>query len=248
VSSQDSQHDSGPPPGTVPYGSSQPSGVATPWKAGKEGKTVFRRGTPFVLWWAWVAFAVFNIVDVVIRDHDYFAAELLAGLLTFTGVAYACAFRPRVVADADGVMVYNPYQDHRVGWGGLSGVFLGDSVELTCVRTAPKKDKTVYCWALYSGRRSRKRSQMRQQMRGSIFSPRTSYNPGRNVSSRAPSEVRDLSRIDAVQLMAAELGKRSTDAKGRGAPDSVLESRWAWLPLVLTILPAIALISLWIAR
>ncbi|MGH3305109.1 MAG: PH domain-containing protein, partial [Streptosporangiaceae bacterium] len=211
------------------------------WKAGADGRTVFRRGTPFVIWWIWVAFAIFTLAEVAIPDHDYFSLELAAGLLTLTGVMYACTLRPRVLASDDGVLVLNPFQDHRIRWGALTGVYLGDSVEFCCARPAQKKEKTIYCWALYSGRRSRLRAQMRAE-RG------RNRAQGAGAARRAQAEAQDLARQDIVQLMAAEIGSRSTAAKERGVPDAVLESAWAWLPLVYVLVPAALLLGLVLGR
>jgi len=207
-----------------------------PWKAASNGKAIFRRGTPLVLWWLWVLFVVFNIVDVAVPDHDYFSFELSAGLLAVTGVVYACALRPRVVADNEAVYVYNPYRDHVARWGAVNGVYLGDSVELTCTRPSPKKDKIIYCWALYSGRRSRVRAQLRAERQKSRL-------PG-----RSSAEFGDLSRPDPVNLMVAELGRRSAAARQREAPQAMLESRWAWLPVAYLLVPGAILLELVLAR
>lgn len=209
-----------------------------PWKSAADGRTVFRRGTPFVVWWIWVIITAYAIVQVLVADHDYFSLELTAGLLAVTGLVYACALRPRVSADDGGIHVCNPYRDHRIGWGGLNAVYLGDSVELSCARSAQKKDKTIYCWALYSSRSGRVRSQLRTERHAKMS----------RVTRRAPTAAEQLARQDAVQLMAAELGRRSTDARQRGAPAAVLESAWAWLPLGCLLVPAAALLALVLAR
>ncbi len=237
-----SQHDEAP---ALPEESGGPAAPSRPpWKPAAGGRTVFRRGTPFVIWWAWVAFAIFNLAQIAIPDHDYFSLEVTAGLLTVTGLMYACTLRPRVLTDDDGVRVHNPYRDHRIGWGALSGVFLGDSVELNCARPAPKKDKTVYCWALYSGRRSRLKAQVRTENRGRLFGGFGGF----GGSSRAPAAAQELARQDIVQLMAAEIGRRSTEAKQRGVPEAVLESGWAWLSLAYLLLPAALLLGLVLGR
>ena len=223
-------------PELTPPGLSQPR-TRPAWKATADGRTIFRRGTPFVIWWVWVAFAIFNIAQIAIPDHDYFSLELTAGLLVVTGLMYACTLRPRVIADEDGVLVHNPFRDHRVRWGALNGVYLGDSVEFGCARPAPKKEKTIYCWALYSGRRSRMKAQLRAER-----------SQARYGSRRAPAEAQDLARQDIVQLMAAEIGRQSTDAKQRGVPDAVLESTWAWWPLVYVLGPAALLLGLLLGR
>jgi hypothetical protein len=217
-------------------GPDTPFGAKSPWKATKDGRTLFRRGTPFILWWLWVAFAIFNLVQIVIPDHNYFSLELGVGLLAVTGLAYATGLRPRVIASDEGIVVHNPVRDHLARWGAVSGVYLGDSVELSCARPAPRKDKTIYCWALYSNRRAR----MKQQQ----FGVRTLL----QVSSRAPAEARQLASQDSAQLIAGELGRRATSAREAGAPAAVLESRWAWLPIAAILLPAAALIGLLLAR
>ncbi len=210
--------------------------ASVPWRAAADGKAVFRRGGPLALWWLWVAFAGFNFVDVGVRDHDYFSWELTAGLLAVTAVVYACALRPRVVADGEAIRVYNPYRDHLVRWGALKGVFLGDSVELTCARTSPEKDKTIYCWALYSGRRSRRRAQLRSERHEA------------RVTWRTAAEISEHKQPDAVKVMAAELGRRSAEAKERGAAQATIESRWAWLPVAYLLVPAALLLALVLAR
>lgn len=214
---------------------------STPWKTAADGRTIFRRGTPFVLWWVWVAFAIYNLAQIAIPDHDYFSLEFTAGLLAVTAVMYACTVRPRVLADEEGVLVLNPYRDHRVRWGALTGVYLGDSVEFGCVRPAPQKEKTIYCWALYSGRRSRLKNRMRADRE-------RSRRYGSRTIRGAQVEAADLARKDFVQLMAAEIGRRSTDARQRGVPDAVLESSWAWWPLVYFLVPAALLLGLLLGR
>lgn len=200
------------------------------------GKVRYRRLTPIVFWWVWVAFVVLNLADIVIPEHSYFSVELTAGLLTVTAVVYACTLRPRVLADEHAVLIQNPFRDHQLGWGAIKGVFLGDSVEFTCARPAPKKDKVLYCWALYTARLPR----MRAQMQRSLVTPWR--------SNRIPSEAADLQRKDTVELMAAELGHRCKQARDRGVPDAVLESRWAWLPVAGTVALAVATLALILAR
>lgn len=222
---------------------SQASSARKRWKrADAEGQTVFRLIPPVVIWWAWVIFAVVIAVQAVISGHDYVAAELTAGLAGVTGIVYATALRPRVVADEDGVRVLNPFRDHRIGWGGLNGVYVGDSLEFSCARPAPRKDKTIYCWALYSGRRSRLRAQRRaarDQARG--------IGGGFGVSSRAPAEAHERARQDAVQVVADEIGRRSADAQQRGAPAALVTSTWAWWPIAFVLVPAAVLLGLVLA-
>ena len=76
----------GPTPAPVAPPKAGPDPGRPPWRATADNKAVFRRGGPLVLWWLWVAFALFNFFDVAVRDHDYFSFELTAGLLALTAV------------------------------------------------------------------------------------------------------------------------------------------------------------------
>jgi hypothetical protein len=210
-----------------------------PWKLAADGRTVFRLVAPIVIWWAWVAFAVVAVALVAIPGHDYFSGELTAGLAAVTAVVYATALRPGVFADDDGVHVRNPFRDYRIGWGALSAVYLGDMVELSCARPVPRKDKTIYCWALYSSRRARLRTRLRT---GRSPSPVLGFGRDASAAHQEPS------RPDTVELMAAELGRRSLAAGERGAPAALLRSTWAWWPLAVVVVPAATLLGLVLAR
>ena len=86
------------------------------------GHEVYRLGTPVVLWWVWVAFAVANIVDLAVqRTQVHTELVIDAIVLLVTGFAYALALRPRVIADQAGVTVVNPFRDHHVPVGGHPG-------------------------------------------------------------------------------------------------------------------------------
>jgi hypothetical protein len=223
-----------PAGGQAAFGGPLP-GTSKPWKETADGRTVFRRIGPIVLWWVWVAFVLYNLVQLVLTGRNYFSIELAVGLLTATGIAYATTLRPRVVATPDGLEVQNPVRDHTIRWGALNGVYLGDAVELTCVRPTPRKEKTIYCWALYSGRRSRMKSQQLGVRSWNRMSARTG-------GANEPPEG------DPAQLIAAELGRRSTKAREAGTVPATLESRWAWLPIAIICVPAAALLALVLAR
>ena len=207
------------------------AGASSPGKPTADGKILYRRLTPIVLWWIWVAFAIFCLADVVIPAHSYLSIEFVAGLLALTVGVYASTVRPKVIADEESVVVQNPFRDHRINWGAVRGVFLGDSVEFSCARAGGKKDKTIHCWALYAARRPRMRAQMQRSMLKF------------GHSATLPDKGADYERAEAASTMAAELGRRCKAARERGVPDAVLESSWAWQPLVATLaLAATALV------
>ncbi len=182
----------------------------------RKARRCFAAPAPLILFWLWVAFALFNFFDVAARDHDYFSLELTAGLLAVTAVVYACTLRPRVIADADAIHVYNPYRDHVVPWGAVNGVYLGDSVELSCARPGPKSTRTIYCWALYSGRRSRLRAQLRADAPGG---PRHRADPGRDRRSAAGRRGPSDGRGAGPPVDGREAARRA--GRGRGEPVGV---------------------------
>lgn len=228
-----------PAVGAAPaYGAPATGGPRTLWKAKADGNSVFRHQAPLVLWWAWILFAVGNLIDLAVSDHDFYVVRVGGLLLLVTGIMYACTLHSRVEADEDGVTVFNPMREHRASWGAVEGIYLGDSVEFICTRPAPKKAKTIYSWALYSRRRSRARTQMQR----SFFTTRRTANP------RAPAEAADLMRQKAAELMAAELGRRAVAARDAGAAGGVLRSQWAWQPLAAVLIPAILLVIIQVVR
>ncbi len=83
---------------------------------------VFRLPGPIVLWWVWVVFAAVNLVDLAVQGHDRTSAQVAIALLAITGLVYACALRPRVVTDTDGITLLNPIRDYRAPWGRVSDI------------------------------------------------------------------------------------------------------------------------------
>jgi hypothetical protein len=214
------------------------------WKARSGGRTVFRHPAPLIVFWAWAIFALANFIDVAITGHFLVVMKVTAGLLLVTGIVYACTLQSRVEADEDGLTIFNPLRQHRAPWGAVEGVYLGDSVEFVCARPAPKKTKTIYSWALYSGRRSKARYQVQRSMLSRRVGTGSGYARPGSLSPRAPAEAADLAKQPAAQIMAAELGNRVSAGRDRGAPDAVLASSWSWRPLAAMIAPAVLLAAL----
>src|SRR5208282_3621739 len=98
-------------------------------------REVFRLAPPLVLWWVWVAFAVANIADFAIQGASArFAVTVSAILVTVTGLAYALALRPRVIAEPAGLTIVNPFRDYHVPWAAIQAV---DTREWVQVHYAP---------------------------------------------------------------------------------------------------------------
>ena len=211
----------------------------------------YRLSTPLVLWWVWVALAVFSLGDLLVQGHNRSAVTPALVIILITGIVYACALRPRIVADQEAITVQNPVRDYRVPWSAIQGVYLGDSIELECARPAPKGNKTLYSWAIYSSRRSRQRAKqkqaglnrfgMRQGGYGFGRVPRTPYDGRAPGYGRMPTEGQAAQDKGMAEHIAADLGRLSEKAKQNCTPGGVIAGRWAWQPLAAILIPAVVL-------
>ena len=131
-------------------------------------REVFRLAPPLIFWWVWVAFAVANVADFAIQGAPArFAIVVSAILVAITGLAYALALRPRVIAEPSGLTIVNPFRDHHVPWAAITAVDTGDWVRVHYVpgQAAPgaaqpssAASKAVSCWALYISARTKRRA------------------------------------------------------------------------------------------
>ena len=92
----------------------------------------FRSPTAMVVWVVWLLFAAANWIDLAVQHPDHTSAVAAGVLLLGTGVAYAAALRPRIIADETGITVRNPLRDHMIGWAGVTKVDLADLLRVHC--------------------------------------------------------------------------------------------------------------------
>jgi len=173
--------------------------------------------TPQVIWWTWVGIIVLSLLDLVIQGHghNFLTLKIVFGGMAITGAVYALTLWPAVIADKGGVKVRNPIRTYDIPWGAVHGVYLADSVEVQCARPAPKKDKTVYSWALSSPRRTRARAQLRawQWDQGKRAQP-SGYR-------KMPEQAQSLVRMTTAEIMARELAAMSEEARFRSVMKGV---------------------------
>ena len=207
---------------------------------------VFRLTGPVVLWWGWVVFAVANLVDLAVQGHDRTSLQVAVGLLAVTGLVYACALRPRVVTDANGLTMLNPIRDYRVPWGRVSEIHLGDSVQVRCSPGATAGGKVLHSWALYAPRRSR----LKAEIRGRRWDRSPASRPG--GYARLPAEAREVAKQTPAELIAREIQGMASQARKLGAADSAADSpvavSWAWSSMAAVLLPVAALVLLIVIR
>ncbi|HET7017370.1 MAG TPA: PH domain-containing protein [Streptosporangiaceae bacterium] len=172
--------------------------------------------TPQVIWWIWVGIIILSIADLVIQGHghNFVTLKIAFGAMAITGAVYALTLWPAVIASNDGIKVRNPIRTFDIPWGAVHGVYLADSVEVQCARPAPKKDKTVYSWALSSPRRSRARAQLRAWQ----------WDQGKKAPSgyrKMPEQAQSLVRMTTAEIMARELAAMSEEARFRSVMEGV---------------------------
>ena len=245
--------------------------TAIPTSVGRllpDGRRVYRLTTPLAVWWIWVGLAVLSLGDLIIQGHDYLSVKFALGMLTVSGLVFACTLWCKVIADDDGITVRNPFRVFTIPWAAVRGIFLADSVEIQCSRGPQKKDKTVYTWALSSTRRTRARAKLHgwQWEQGKRNRP-PSY-------GQLPGEAKELVKMSATEVMAREMAQLNETARARTGQDdsaaeislngsgpasangaagrsgsvtaegagtgSVLAATWAWPALAAILVPGIA--------
>jgi len=235
-------------------------------------REVFRLAPPVVFWWVWVAFAVANVADFAIQGASArFAVVVAAILLTITGLAYALALRPRVIADSSGLTIVNPFRDHHVPWAAIRAVDTGEWLRVHYAPGEPgaaspssADSKVISCWALYVSARAKRRasrpapqprSMLRRPLPASVFAT-PPLSPG---YSRLPDEAKYLASLPAVKAIAVRLDTRADrertrpavktpePTEGRGAPGQPVTARLAWPSIAAVALPALALLIIVLA-
>ncbi len=170
---------------------------------------------PQVTWWAWVVVFVVSALDLAIQGHDLSALRFVLGLLTVNGLVFACTIWPRVIASQDDMIVHNPFRTFVIPWLAVRQVMVADSVQVRCARRSPRKDKTVYSWALSSPRRANARTEMRARQW-----ERTGRGRNRPPGwDRMPESAKEIAKMGPADLIARELASiaRLVKAEAVGA-------------------------------
>jgi hypothetical protein len=125
---------------------------------------VFRSAGSLILSWAWFVVAAIILVDLAVQGRDHVAVMTAATVLVITGIVYACAFRPKIVADPGGISLINPVRDHRVPWAAVVKVDVVNAVRVHCA-PAPGAEhgKVLYSWAVQSSPRSARKTALRRE-------------------------------------------------------------------------------------
>ncbi|HUJ06019.1 MAG TPA: PH domain-containing protein [Streptosporangiaceae bacterium] len=200
-------------------------------------RETYRKRMPVVIWWVWLAFAAVNAADLAIQWHHRSSIVIAAVLALCTGVAYACALRPRVIADETGITVLNPVRDAAVPWGVVKAVDVGEAVQVHF--SLPDGTEKVFpSWAMFSSSRAQLKADIRSRRQAAELSK---LSP---TYSRLPAEAKETMTRTEAQLVADALDRRARSVRKAGAPAGQASLSWAWWPIAAMVLPAIAAIVL----
>src|SRR5262249_45274466 len=137
-------------------------------------REVFRSPGSLILSWAWFVVAVIILVDLAVQGRDHAAAVTAVVVLAITGIVYACAWRPRIVADSAGITVSNPVRDHRVPWALVEKVDVVNAVRVHCAPVSgADRGKVLYSWAVQSSPRSARKAALRREANSQRRGPPT---------------------------------------------------------------------------
>lgn len=205
-------------------------------------RQVYRTAGSLVGWWAWTAFAAVLLVVLALRHHDHTALVTAVVIVTITGIMYACALRPRIVASAAGITVVNPLREHVLPWSAVTQVDLVHNVRIHY--RGPAGDKIVHSWAVQSSGRSQARGELRARRaarRG--MTPAPSY-------ARLPSEAQAALAGSAAEFITRQLDERArrqgTPATPEAAPAGP-RVRWTWGPIAAIAVPLLMLLVVTLA-
>jgi len=232
----------------------------------------FRLAGPVAFWWLWVAFVAANVADFAVQGlpSAHFGAVLAAFLLLVTGLAYALALRPRVIADDGGITVVNPLRTHVIPWRLVTLVDTGEWVRVHYAaepvadagaggRAGSAGARKVDCWALYVSRRAQRKIALGVSGSGAGLAAGLLARAARAGESltgptgggaRLSAEARYLSSLPAAQAMAVRLDSRADRERARRAAPAAgtaASAAWYWPAIAAMAVPALLLLAVSLA-
>jgi Bacterial PH domain len=222
------------------------------------GRQVFRTPGSVVLCWAWLVVAVIVLVSIALRGHNHAGAVAALVVIAITGCMYACAWQPRIVADADGITVQNPLRWHILPWAVVTQVDLVQTVQVHHTGSpGESRERIVHSWAVQSSAASRTRAELRAK-RNARSAARTAprgapgalagygQSPDAATAARQGSAAefitRQLSqRAEAAHQQAVAAAPEQPAAADQRAPEPRARVRWAWWQIAAIVVPLLAL-------
>jgi hypothetical protein len=201
------------------------------------GRDVYRSPGGVILWWAWVVLAAVVLADVAVQGRDHLSLVAAALTLAITGIVYACALWPRVVADADGVTVLNPVREYRVPWGAVDRVDIHGPLRVHCqVPEGAAKGRVISSWALQTSPRAVMRGQARARRAERRGTTPRGY-------GHYPSDVQDLMARTTGEQAVHFLTERAQREQAAGAAGGQPRVQWAWPAIAAMAVPIAVLLA-----
>lgn len=194
----------------------------------------------WVLGWLWMAFALYNVVDILRHPWDRASAYAGSILLLVTGIVYVIALRPRLRADPEHVLIRNPLRDIDIPWGAVAAVDARDTVR---VETGQKH---YHSWVGHVPNRRRaqfNRSKLRA--RAAELSADLSADPGgrdTQTQTDARSAVERMSQAEFMVERLRNLADRFGPAS-RDAGHTTASARWSWPAVAALAVPALLIVA-----
>jgi hypothetical protein len=184
-------------------------------------REVFRSAGSIVLSWAWLIVAVIVLVDLAVQGRDHAALVTAVLVVAISTVVYACAWRPRIVADSTGITMANPLRDHRVPWSAVTNVDVVNAVRVHCAPgSGSAKERILYSWAVQSSPSSARRAARRAGLNGQrprLIRPqysRANPPPGATPGyGQIPEPARDALDRTSAEFTAGRLAERAQHAR-----------------------------------
>jgi Bacterial PH domain len=224
-----------------------------------------------VLSGAWLLIALAVLIDLAVQGRNHAALVAGAVVLAVSGIVYACAWRPRVVADSGGITVVNPLRDHQVPWGSVAKV---DVVTALRVHYEPaggaaSRRKVVHSWAVQAAPRASFKQARRTGLaharnrqpggrsgsnghagpafgRGLIFSSGQAAGPPPGATGagygQLPESAREALNRTSAEFAAGQLEERAQQARRAGAEPGQPVAAWAWLPIAAVAVPVLLVV------
>jgi hypothetical protein len=158
-----------------------------PDAGGSPAREVFRSSGAVVLALAWLVLAVVVLADLAVQGQDRTGLVAAVLVVAVSGYVYGCAWRPRVVADAEGITLVNPLREHWVPWRAVVKVDAPGALRIHCL-PAPgaAKGKVLYSWAVQNSPRAAMRASRRAGRPEPVFGYRRGAGLGRAAGYQRP--------------------------------------------------------------
>jgi hypothetical protein len=218
-------------------------------QADPDGRQVFRSPIATLIWWVWVLFAVGNLIDLAVQGRDHLSVIAACTLLLITGVMYATALRPRIIADDDSLTIVNPVREHRVGWPAVVGFDSTELLRVRCLWTAEDGTESdmraFYAWAVHSSRRRQVAADMRAQRRARGGSGTRAIRMGGFGASVPIDDAPPPAPLGLdADVVVATLTDRVEQVRSAGVDVRARRpaSSWSWPAIAAIIVPALVLV------